>query len=599
MSKISRKDFVKLVGSAAAGAAAGCLFSGTPALILKKLAALENEGYTLPPQQTSIVTGICSLCPVPCTLSIRLAGENAVSIESSNKSCPLTFTGVQAMAHPERLTSPLKKTREDNFTPVSMNEAITAIAAKLRQLIDTNGYSAISVICSRETVASSKRLGVNIVCEPTPESLSTSVLGGRLAYDFSAADFIISFRSPVFEESIFAGSPKPDKIIYVGSMCTPTASLADEWIPVRPDTEAAFALGMSNYILKKYSRLPNVFNLQQWIISTQNFTVETAAQITGSPVNRIIYAAEMFMQAVAPVAVCPTSFASSADIACVYALNSAVGTNAVSLIQDYGNEISYGLDSFIKNKNFEMLVITNANPVYSSVLGNRLIEKMNRGFTVAVTPFMNDTACYGDYVLPTLLPAELLNLVPPPKDILSVSEIMNRIAEAAGLQQSAPINIKQIEMNRFFFKPESIANIASSANNSDEYPITLLPLTLPLLGTNDASRLPYIIKALDKTYFEDGKLKLQLNEETAAKLELKQGGKVFIHSARGEAGPVFININNAVPPNAAAIPLGFGHAMPTEFAATLGINPKHIMDDAIDVVTGEANRLVTRVRIVG
>ncbi|HQL81580.1 MAG TPA: molybdopterin dinucleotide binding domain-containing protein, partial [Spirochaetota bacterium] len=85
--------------------------------------------------------------------------------------------------------------------------------------------------------------------------------------------------------------------------------------------------------------------------------------------------------------------------------------------------------------------------------------------------------------------------------------------------------------------------------------------------------------------------------KTADGQGVSEGERIDIESSRGEIGSVRAHLTDTVAPGTIAIPLGFGHKAYTRYAREKGVNPKEIMTNDIDPLTGAANWWLTRVKI--
>ncbi|MCK4816088.1 molybdopterin oxidoreductase, partial [bacterium] len=85
--------------------------------------------------------------------------------------------------------------------------------------------------------------------------------------------------------------------------------------------------------------------------------------------------------------------------------------------------------------------------------------------------------------------------------------------------------------------------------------------------------------------------------ETAEKHGVSEGSSIDILSKRGEIGAVKVHLTKTIAPDTVAIPLGFGHTSYTRYATGKGVNPKEIMSDNIDPISGTADWWFTRIKI--
>ena len=122
--EINRRDFVKLIGIAAAGLAVG---SGAAA-IMKLPKSLEPVLYSGPRIESWKLTA-CFKCPGGCSLKVRLIDNfpiqaigNPLSPINDGGICSMGLTSISELYHPSRITNPLKKVN-GKFVPISYNEA--------------------------------------------------------------------------------------------------------------------------------------------------------------------------------------------------------------------------------------------------------------------------------------------------------------------------------------------------------------------------------------------------------------------------------------------------------------------------------------------
>ena len=91
-------------------------------------------------------------------------------------------------------------------------------------------------------------------------NLLTQGIYDQLAYDLENANYVLSFGSSLLEAGRLAqrfiagyaymrrGRPNRGKVVVVDPRQGISGAKADEWIPIRPGTEAALALGMANVL---------------------------------------------------------------------------------------------------------------------------------------------------------------------------------------------------------------------------------------------------------------------------------------------------------------------------------------------------------------
>jgi anaerobic selenocysteine-containing dehydrogenase len=276
-----------------------------------------------------------------------------------------------------------------------------------------------------------------------------------------------------------------------------------------------------------------------------------------------------------------------------------------------------GLDDFIKNGNFEMLFVNGADPVYRSTYGEVLTGKMEKSFVVAIMPLLNDTALYADYIFPsTIFLEQDINAVKAPLHpylksrnsadmIIDLAKRVDGIKgnfpwsgyqELAGEKGGAVAGAGYPHYNAKILRDE-IDSIEKNLKPSEEFPLYLIPVELTFVGDGEGMAFPYVLKTIDDKTFSREKLWVRINGDTARKYGVSEGERINIESSRGRLGSVRARLTDTVPPNTIAIPMGFGHKAYTKYAKNKGVNPKGIMANDIDPLTGTANWWLTRVKI--
>ncbi|MBP7737330.1 MAG: molybdopterin-dependent oxidoreductase [Spirochaetes bacterium] len=654
MKKIERKDFIMMGGGAVVGGLTGYVFSGAPFLGLQWLVEWTQDQYVPVPGREAYLKTICDACREKCEMSIRMIGDRAVKIESSNSGCPFSQNALQLLYHSERIDAPLKRTgkkgtvKPSAFEKVTWEEALTAVAKKMNSLVAAKKGGLIAGISKNEnlTAALLNRLiksagSGNSYYEPSLASLSQAALGGFVDYDFSNADYILSFGARLFEgwgtacvmnKALVDMKQKGAKLVQADAVCTRTASLADQWLPVKPGTELILAMGIAN-CLKKKGRAAGGGD---WMAVVDAYTPDKVAALTGLKAKQIEDVANAFAAARSPIAVAGRGGAgvssSAAELMAVYALNAMVGARGAQLkkIQGLGEPALgadaaailkdakkfAGLDDFIKNGNFEMLFINEADPVYKSVYGADLATKMEKAFVVGIMPLLNDTAMYADYIFPSLsfLESESAAGAAPVKAYEKAIHAGDAIIKLAQKVDGAKANFNwngyvdlvktyggaagagAVNFNAKVLK-DTLAALEKTLKATAEFPVALIPTEVTFVGDGDGLAFPYVLKAIDDKTYSEGKLWVMINRETADKQGVSEGERIDIESSRGEIGSVKAHLTDIVAPDTIAIPLGFGHKAYTKYAKKKGVNPKEIMASDIDPLTGAANWWLTRVKI--
>jgi anaerobic selenocysteine-containing dehydrogenase len=400
-------------------------------------------------------------------------------------------------------------------------------------------------------------------------------------------------------------------------------------VPVKPGTEAVLAFGIANYLISEKNRTANVAEFGKWSsVIINQYPLPVVAKITGVSENKIKEIAEGLLAATNPVVIggrgAQGISSSSTELIAVQLLNLLINSRAVTLKLRSGlgnvtlnDRKSAGLDDFIRSGNFEMLFVNGANPVHKSVNGAVLAEKMNGAFVVSFSQLKTDTAVYSDYILPTLSFLEVAGaegeaIVSGITDgkhagdaIIAIAQMVDKTKDAftwKSFTECVPITGNARPAGEFSIKPEEtlkkyIADSTKASDDAVKYPLGLIPIEIPCVGDGDGMAFPYTLKILDRYTFSNGKLWVLMNRKTADREGISEGEKIDIESKRGEIGSVKVHLTDTVAPDVIAIPLGFGHDAYTNYAEGKGVNPKAIMNDTIDPLSGAADWWMTMVKI--
>ncbi len=104
--------------------------------------------------ETRRVDTVCPYCGCGCDLELRVAGDKIIGARAEARSawngpslCAKGRYGLSFVGHPDRLGMPLERT-EEGWRERSWNEALDAIAGKLRRIIEESGPDAVGIFAS-------------------------------------------------------------------------------------------------------------------------------------------------------------------------------------------------------------------------------------------------------------------------------------------------------------------------------------------------------------------------------------------------------------------------------------------------------------------
>jgi anaerobic selenocysteine-containing dehydrogenase/thioredoxin reductase len=269
---------------------------------------------------------VSSLREVELGFDERAGKEEAGRCLNCATACIKGATIPDVMYHPQRLQYPIKRAGErgrGKWERITWEEALDAIAARLKEIKEKYGPEAIHVSCG----SGQKHIGIQAtkIAErlwPTPNThlgrytcihpdvMANSVtFGDTITYEFgpdygdakcivfwgSEPDVATPAQARVVHRALRQGS----RLIVIDPRPIPMARRADLWLRIRPGTDMALALAMQHVIIneKLYDQEfveQYCFGFDQLKDHVQKYTPEWAAGVTGLSREDIVKAARMY-----------------------------------------------------------------------------------------------------------------------------------------------------------------------------------------------------------------------------------------------------------------------------------------------------------------
>ena len=235
------------------------------------------------------VRSTCIICLNRCGILVHRNREGYVdqivgdpdNPHNQGKTCAKGNSGMEGIAPEVRLTIPLRRTNPEKglgvdpkFEPISWDEALDEIALRIKEVRDDDP-SAFS--CALSTPITS-----GDPCFPplSPQSAHLPSIPGRPRSSAGTTSTASTgwrrtpsrrIRTPPIPNTSFTSDPKFGSVIHYDTMkstrelagrrpgslrqvvvdpvCGAAASRAEEWVPIRPGTDAALILGMVNQMI--------------------------------------------------------------------------------------------------------------------------------------------------------------------------------------------------------------------------------------------------------------------------------------------------------------------------------------------------------------
>jgi thiosulfate reductase/polysulfide reductase chain A len=276
---VTRRLFLKTTAAAGAGAA---ISTHVPA------ALASVEGTQLDHSDEKQVAGVCLQCPGGCGISVRVVDGRAVKIEGNpdhpinlGKLCPKGQSGLQFLYDPDRIKGPMKRAGargEGKWQPISWDEALNTVAARLRGLRDRGEAHRFVFMAGRcrgqmgdmfgrfsEAVGTPNAVGHSSICADGSAFAHWATQGVKsyAGYDWDNTNYILCFGAGFIEAwrpttrllrafgHMRQGRATRGKLVQIDPRFSVTAAKADEWLPIQPGTDAALALGIAHVIVKE------------------------------------------------------------------------------------------------------------------------------------------------------------------------------------------------------------------------------------------------------------------------------------------------------------------------------------------------------------
>jgi anaerobic selenocysteine-containing dehydrogenase len=460
----------------------------------------------------------------------------------------------------------------------------------------------------------------------------------RMAISFGA-DFLGTWNSPVAQSAAYGamrqGHPGVrGAFVQVESRMSLTGANADEWVPVKPGTEGVLALGLAHVILANKLRPADAGRagaaIDGWSAGLADYAPAKVEAITGVAAKRIERLARTLADQQPAVA-----FAGGAPLAQTNGLFTALAVNALNAL--LGNVEKPGGVFFtpgfqpsafspqpFKNLSAKVLILDGANPVFDTPKAWKLREALDKvPFIVSFGSFVDDTSSLADLILPDhsfleswvdaapesgSMDAVPMSAGPVMKPLYETRASADVLIEIAGkLKKPVALPWKTAEE---VAKATATASPQPSAlspkpsayveprfdGDAATYPFHFLPYPSLQFGDGASAHLPWLQELPDPLTSAMWSSWIEINPQTAERLQLAQGDLVDVASSQGTLrAPVMIF--PGIAPDMVAMPVGQGHEAFTRYATNRGVNPIAILAPSAETETGALAWAATRVKI--
>lgn len=436
----SRRDFLKLAGLGAATTAVltGC---GPASRYVKREPYMEMPEYTATGQSTYYAT-TCRECAAGCGLVVRTYQGRAIKTEGNanhplnlGKTCARGQATLHGLYNPDRVTDPVKA-----GSPASMtwDAAIDVVADALKNnkpeevaflmgMAPDHLFDLVSDLAKATGMNAPVRFGALGMFEAraTLSKAAENLFGqaGLPHFDIGGAQVVLSFGanfletwlSPVSYTRGFAGlreaqTKQRGTLVQFEARMSATAGKADEWVPLRPGTEALVALAIGKLAAEMMGvSAPRAF---------AGVSVQDASSKSGVKVETLEHIAKMFIsqKALAIPGGAALGQSNGLEVAeAVLALNALVdnlgksGGMYLSALAPAQSEYhrpasAQEMQDFVQKMadgKFKVLFVHGVNPMFElpNALGFRSASK-NVPMLISFATFPDETAAEANYIFP-------------------------------------------------------------------------------------------------------------------------------------------------------------------------------------------------------
>jgi anaerobic selenocysteine-containing dehydrogenase len=279
----------------------------------------------------------------------------------------------------------------------------------------------------------------------------------------------------------------------------------------------------------------------------------------------------------------------------------------------------------------KVLLLDDANAVYGSPKALKVHEAFDKvPYIVSFGSFVDDTSVLADLILPDhsfleswvdrapesgALEAVATVAGPAMKPLHQTRATVDVLIEAAG-KLKTPVQLpwknaeEAAKSTAEAARPgqgRSAAETTAAAHgirytepqfdgDAAQFPLHFLPYISQQFGDGSTAHLPWLQELPDPLTSAMWSSWVEINPQTAARLQIEDGDVVEVASAHGTLRAPAV-IFPGIAPDMVAMPVGQGHDTFTRFASKRGANPIAILGPAQDAATGELAWAATRVKI--
>lgn len=663
-----------------AGGTAGIMATPLPWKLLDDVSIWTQNWPWIPRNidgASEFVPTVSKLCPSSVGIKVRTVAGRPVRV-IGDPDHPLSLGGVSAIAaaevqmlySPSRMKRPLRRAADGAYVAITWDEALAILEEQLSAVKgsgdklaalsgDENG--SINEVLSGLLAKAGSTNFFLMPGEAQPAARAWELMGGQgqPGYDFENSDYVLGIGANILESwgpairhrHFFAqthphGEEPTARYVFAGPVQNNTAAGADQWLPIKPGTEAIFALGLA-HLLVKNGAVANVADFGAFKAYVADFTPAKVASLTGVDPKTLTKVAKELATAKRPLVVTGSEFDQGAGAASAMAgfavnllLNSGsikalpVAGNAVADAMPRGQMLKQDFIAYLSRINAgkaaapQVLIINEANPAYALPQADDMAKVMEKiPFKVSFSTFLDETAMMCDLVLPVPMGIERQDdvntpygcgqvtycigqqVIEPLVDARPAGDVLLSTAAKLGMDMghrsfesvlkaksgavgasfkkvsggTAYVSDATLPLNGMYLRPDVLKQAVDTKSPAE--PFAIAPVHKLNIGTSTTATPPFNTKTIRRWELQGDVFYVMMNAATASKLGVKQHDTVTLTNKDG-AITARVNIFEGVISDTVAILLGFGHTAFDQFSKGKGENVMHLLTAGFEPVTG-------------
>ena len=413
-----------------------------------------DEGIT--PGKATYYASSCNFCPAGCGILVRVSEGRAKKIEGNpdhpvnrGRLCARGQAILQELYHPDRVQQPLKRSGSrgsGDFQKISWAEALSLLTTTLKELQQKHAAGSLAMLTPQlsgslaeladrfmRSFGSSRHLSFELLAPDWLRQANHQNFGqANLPYYDVAetryllsfgADFVESHLSPVQYGNAFGRMRQERDTVrghftYVGGRMSLTCASADRWMPAKPGSEGALALGMARLILSenlfdRAAMTANGIKPEELMSHLKSYELPRVSELTGLAEVTIAEVAREFATTRPSLAMAGETVAfhtnASESIRAIQLLNVLVGNlnrpgGVYPASSQAGPENSFAeLLDLVKSMRAGEIkaALIKGDPIHAVPPATGFQEALkNVPFVVSFSSLLDDTALQADLILP-------------------------------------------------------------------------------------------------------------------------------------------------------------------------------------------------------